>query len=1273
MWIVWLEKKILKTLGITLGVIIIIITALHVYVVNNAESLVEEIVANESNGKLKLKVENIKFNYFSKKIELQNVTFFSNDSLDLKTSYYFQVDKIKMKVKGLIPIFTRRELRIDSLALFAPKIEVTRLKPLDRPTQSEVSIPQEMGRVYNSIMDALRFLEVKRFQFDEGQFKLINKVIPDQQPLVINKIHFHIEDFKVDSTTSAEDFPDSDKLVFWTKNQDITFPDGNHRLAFSRFRIKIKKRLIEIDSCTLIGKRGPNSQSGFSLFLDTLKLTNVDFKSLYEKDLIKADSVYCLNPKFKIQLELKNREPGNKAKIPNLDTLINQLTGDLQLDYVGVKNAELNIVTTRNDKSTSFTSEKNNFEMTGLRIDQSLERPISLQGFDMAIRNYENFVKDSSYFLRFDSIQLRENRILLSNFSINTEPYKDKRNIQVRQFILSELSWADLLFDRRVIARQALLIRPIIDYYPSAIAKPRTRNPIVNSLEGLNNFMSLDKIIIENGTIKIKTRHTIDLLLDDANLILNSNNIADSLSIANVESSVEALDFKKGIMKTKNFVVNMEEASFDGITKKLLFKKFNAYDHQQTFNLAAREVRLDSLVFIDSLKLITGEGISWKKADLEINLLPAEKKKNNDPLELRLRNVQGTNTQLYLNSIKNSLSVFLNDLSFTALNKKEKYKVDGLKTNGKGLYWFNNESSITLDNFSVYDHGISSFQNFHFKQARNNNSVDIKTPTAVLTADINSIVRGSPDLKKIKLSNPVVEIHITEKNDSNSEKKLPDLSIDQVEVEHPKFLFENTASEKVTKIEWDAGRNVLLLKNLNTTGNNSQLSIASLNTIISNFSFTNANNKRTSTKEGSVQVQLSDLEIKPGKNLFWSVKVNEAIAKNFSADSIGKKPATVKIVEGIVKNLVLGSAINNDLKAIIQKNPSLTINNVSGQIIDEKNTWKWHNLSFNKRGQSFSLDSFSFHPVLSREEFIAASKWQTDYMTLKTGQVAVSKFDLDQYLEDSVFRSGNINIDSAYFTSYRDKTPPFRSGIIKSLPAKLIQKIPFKVSVDTIVISNGTAVYTELNDKTGETAVIPVTRMSGDVFPIKNFDLTPTDSFRIRLNGYLLDSGWIRLRTRESYLDSLSGFLITVRMRPHSMLYLNKILPALSSIKLQSGYLDTLTMRAIGKEYLSLGEMRMYYHDLKVQFLKNGKEDKKTFLQGLITFLANSFVIKNENTKRVGVVYFPRTRDRSFINYYIKIAMSGVASSVGAKKNKRLMRRYNKQLKVRQLPATDFD
>ena len=1270
MWIVWLEKKILKTLGIILGIIIILITALHIYVVNNAETLVEDIVTRESNGKLRLKVKNIRFNYFSKKVELQDVTFFSNDSLDLATYYHFHVDKIKIRVKALVPIFTRKELKIDSLFLVSPMIEVTRLKPLplDTTGEKDISIPHEMGKVYNSIMDALKFLEVRRFQFDDGVFKLVNKVLPNQQPLVITRMHFHIE---TDPDTNAEDFLESDKLVFWTKGQDITFPDGNHRLAFSRFRIKIKKRLIEIDSCTLIGKRADSTGAGFSLYIDTLKLTNVDFNSLYEKGLIKADSVNCLDPKFKIELELKNKTAGPK-KIPNLDTLINQLTGDMQLNYVGVRNAEVNITTNRNDKSTSFTSEKNNFEMTGLRIDHSLPQPISLQSFDMAIRNYENFVKDSSYFLRFDSIRLRENRILLSNFSINTEAYKDKRNIQVRQFILSGLSWADLLFDQKVIARQALLIRPVIDYYPTTAEKPKSRNPIVNSMAGINNFMSLEKLIIENGKIKIKTRHSIDLLLDDANLILNSSNVADSLSIDNVQESVELLNFKKGIMKTKALVVNMDNASFDGNSKQFLFDKVNIYDHQQSFNVNARNVKLDSLVFTDSLKMLTGQGISWTKADIEINLLQPGKKAN-DPLIVLFNKIQGTNTQLYFNNTKSSLSVFLNTLSVGSIDKKEKLNVNALKTDGKDLYWFGQYTSLTADKFSLTDNSVSSLTNFQFKQAKNNDSVDVNASRIVFTPDINSIIKGSSQIKNAKISEPVVKLRFAEKKDSSQQVALPEIDIDRLELEHPVFSLENLASKGLQKLYWDGSKSNFLIKDLTSKGIDNRISIGSLNTELSNFLFTNAENKTTTSKEGSLKIQLSNLIVSPGKKLFWSAKVNELVAKNFTADSLGKKPATVKLYEGILKNLQLGSEINGDLKAIIKKNPSFTISDISGEIIDEKNYWAWSNLSFSKPGKSMSVDSFSFHPVKGRDEFVSASKWQTDYITLKTGKVSVSKFDLDQYLEDSVFRSGNVTIDEPYFTSYRDKTPPFHAGIIKPLATKLIQKIPFKVSIDTILISNGTAVYTELNDKTKETGIVPVTRMNGDIFPIKNFGLTPTDSFRIRLNFYLLDSGWVRLRTRESYLDTLSGFLITLRMQPHSMLYLNKILPALSSVKLQSGYLDTLTMRAVGQDYLSLGEMRMYYHDLKVQFLKNGKEEKKRFLQGLITFIANSFVIKNENKKRVGVVYFPRLRDRSFINYYIKIAMSGVASSVGAKKNKRLMKRYNKQLKVRQLPPIDFD
>jgi len=862
--------------------------------------------------------------------------------------------------------------------------------------------------------------------------------------------------------------------------------------------------------------------------------------------------------------------------------------------------------------------------------------------------------------------------VFLSNFSINTEAYKDKRNIQVRQFILSGLSWADLLFDRQIVAKQALLIRPVIDYYPSAKEKPKSRNPIANSLAGINNYMSLDKIVIENGKIKIKTRHTLDLSLEDANLVLNSGNIADSLSVTNIEGSIELMNFKKGLMKIKGLVVNMDNASFDGTTNQFLFDKINIYNQQQTFNINARNLKVDSLVYLDSTKMVWGEGISWKKADVEINSLQKGNAKAGAPLDVILKGIQGTNTQVYFNDAKNSLSVFLNDLTAASIDNQNKLKIDGLKTSGKQIYWFNQKSSFEAESFSLYDHSPSFLNNFKYKQTKGNNTIDIAASNTSFIPNINSIINGNTDITNMRVDKPIVYLRVDEKTD-NSRLPLPKISVDQLQLNDPVFSLENYITGGIKRIDWDGRENKIILKDLRSNPDNDRISISSISTKIANFRFTDNDNKTTTSKEGSLDIQLSDLILDASEKKFWTVTVNKIDAKNFSADSLGKKPANLKIYQGTLKNLKLGSDINGDLKKIISKNPSFTITDISGQIIDENNKWDWYNLSFSKPGKSFSLDSMSYSPVKTRDEFISSNKWQTDYMTIKTGKVTVGKFDLDQYLADSVFRAGNISVDDPYLTSYRDKRPPFHANIIKPLPTKLIQRIPAKISVDTILVSNGTVIYSELNDKTNEVGVMPITRISGDIFPIKNFDLTPTDSFRIRLNGYLLDSGWIRLRTRESYLDTLSGFVITLRMKPHSMMYLNQVLPALSSIKLQSGYLDTLTMRAIGRDDIALGEMKMNYHDLKVQFLKNGKEDKKRFLQGLITFIANSFIIKNENKKRVGVVYFPRVRDRSFINYYIKIVMSGVASSVGAKKNKRLMKRYNKQLKTRQLPTIDLD
>ena len=155
------------------------------------------------------------------------------------------------------------------------------------------------------------------------------------------------------------------------------------------------------------------------------------------------------------------------------------------------------------------------------------------------------------------------------------------------------------------------------------------------------------------------------------------------------------------------------------------------------------------------------------------------------------------------------------------------------------------------------------------------------------------------------------------------------------------------------------------------------------------------------------------------------------------------------------------------------------------------------------------------------------------------------------------------------------------------------------------------------------------------------------------------------LQLRESYTDTLGGFLLTGQMGPADLTLLNPVLAPLANAELRSGKMDTMSMRVVGREYLAFGEMKMYYHDLKIRVRR--PDNRRTFITGLTTFLANT-LIKNDNKNRTGTVFNIRWRDRSAINYLVKIALSGMTSSVGVKRNKKLIRKYEKEIRSKKLP-----
>jgi hypothetical protein len=1276
--------KLLKITGIIFGALLVLLTVFHFWFKSHAKHIIENLVETTSNGKLKLKIGSFQFGYFSRKMEMKNAVFYSTADSP-KTSYSFSVKQMKIEVQAILPIIFSKRILIDSLTLTDPDIIVTRLKasPNDTiRTKKDISIPEEMGKVYHSIQDALEVLKVTRFQIENGNFTLINKIQPDHQPLKISKINIQIDNIIVDTTTHGvkEKLFFSDNVILHCYNQDIMFPDSRHRLSFSKFRINLRKKIVEFDSCTIAATRSDNETTSFNVFADSLFLNNINFDTLYRNEVIKADSVYCVNPKFNLDVKLGRKRKNSKSP-PILENIIKQLTGDLQLGYLIVSNADFNIKTEKNGNPSSFTFSRNNFEMQGLSIDQEASKPIKVKNFTMAIRNYENFIKDSSYSVKFDSILFRDDRIYLSNFLFNKlDNGRILNTFRVPRLYLSGLSWDDLVFEKRIQAEQATLFNPYINYTVSQNQKKLTgRQDIFQSLGAINNYMDLKYLDVEDGNINLNVKDHLVINLEKASFSVQSHDLLSSTQLAEIKSSLTNLNFEKGTIRAGDINIEMNGLHYIGQSGKFAADTIHVNDNKKYISFFLQNVDVEKMQVDERSGDIFADGIKWDEADIKLNITKSENSKPSPSIELS--NVRGSNSIINLSNEERWVNTKINSISWDTFEKKagSNFKITGLALDGKELQLKDYNLDISSAEYMFIDNKNSTFLQLNTKSDNGKTKTDISIPLITLIPHVNSLLNGELIFEDLIMPKPVFNIDISTNSSAKKNKSgLPEIKINNINITQPLIKFSNKIDNRTFSMNWSGNKKSSSFINLTDISNKkgeTNLTVEGLNFYISDFDFTIPGTKAFYSRNGTVgaQIRKAAFEQQIDQPLTWNAIITDLKVNDFRFDSTGKSNGILALDKVELSGMNISSSTVTSIKNLIAANYAFQLNHINGHYINSEKSFWWYNGSFNRIKNSLSLDSFRFRQELSLESFLAKQKYQADYINVKTGTININSFDIDKYLNDSSIKIGIANFDKVFFTDHKDKSLPFHAGVIKPLPVNIIKKITNRLSIDSILLTNSGIIYTEENDKTKKPGTVSVTNIKANITNIKNHNYSNTDSLRILMTGYLMDSIWTRLSVSESYTDTAGGFLMVVQMKPADATVLNPVLIPLGSVKIINGNLDTLSMTAIGKEYQAIGKMKMLYHDLKIKILIDGDENKRKFSNSLLNFFANSFVIRNKNTSRTADVFFIRNRDRSAVNYIIKIALSGIASSVGIKDTGKSLRKNKKELRQSKLAPIHFD
>lgn len=1268
-----------KRLRITALIILVMLALagiLHFWFSRNAARYLESVVSDQSGGKLQLQVKGFSYNLFTGFIEVRKGSLRSLDSSSNPATYNIRLDKLTLHIQSFWPLLLERRLLLDSVEVNSPEITIYRWRkdPDLLRSRDQVSLPSELGRLYQSLLDALDGLQLKRIIIRNAGMVLNDRINPNLPPVRLRHVDFDLQYPGGQQRTDGRK-TGAQNARLHIPAQSLTLPDGKHRLSFKRVELEQFGQRLQLDSCTIATVGSKTGQSQFVFYFKKLLLSGMDFDALYRLNTIKADSVFCTSPMFRLVVQKDSVRAKVRSKAmpqQSFRNLLSDMGASLDLGFIGVRDAGFQLNFNGNKKRTISNTRHDDFSMRGLRINSDSSQPFSVAAFDMMVRGYELYNEDSSTRFRFDSIQFKNDRIVLRQFAAETLPGRNslhnERRYTIPYFELQDLNWYALIFEDRLQARNAYMVNPDIYFRALKFKRPRNRQSLFEILETAGDLLSLEEVHVRNGNLHLVSNSRTDIKLKGASLVLRTTSLLQARSTTGIKNSVQQLQFTSGTITQANAAIQLKDVRYleqEGLLAGSL------HISNKNGDATLQQVALADALVDREANSIALKGLRWKKGSLRMQLVPATPKSNNDPGTISLEGLQGANTSLLLTGGNKRISVLVHRLSADRIQQGggKPVQVAGLALQTGALDIHLGPQQIAAQSLHYRQHGAFKLEQLSLQQQTDGDTLNLQTASVSGIAQLEPLLQQQWRMEQVTVEQPQLvwrKRMAANPPPAPTDKKTPPLHIGSVVILRPSAdlsLYKRDSASHLRVQPIANGR--IELRNFSTEGKT--LSLEKLLLQTGPVVYQTNDGRKLGTEKGSLHLEASQLKrsLVDGKPR-WSGTVDSILLQQPTSIALGKKGARLNIASASAGNLLIPQT-GNSLQELWHY-PKLWLRTGTGTYRDSTTVMYWEKARYDALNNILSLDSLNIQPAVTREAFIATHPYQTDYITFQTGPVQLTGFDRSRFELEQFLGAEKITVQRPVITLYRDKRPPFAGGVNKPLPTNKLQQITTPLQIGKVQLQDGIVVYTELNPRTNEEGIITLTNLNATIENIRNRNITQQDSLYIAMDALLLDSAKMSLQLRESYADTLAGFVMQLKMRPTSLSFLNPVVAPLSSVNIVSGTVDSLYLNALGREHLALGEMHLFYRDLKVKLVQFGESKTPKVLLAVASFLANNLVIRTNNKGRKSLLYVERLRDRSVFNYLVKMTMSGIVSGVGVKSNKRILKQYKKDLERLQLP-----
>ncbi|WP_424003801.1 hypothetical protein [Maribacter sp. IgM3_T14_3] len=279
---------------------------------------------------------------------------------------------------------------------------------------------------------------------------------------------------------------------------------------------------------------------------------------------------------------------------------------------------------------------------------------------------------------------------------------------------------------------------------------------------------------------------------------------------------------------------------------------------------------------------------------------------------------------------------------------------------------------------------------------------------------------------------------------------------------------------------------------------------------------------------------------------------------------------------------------------------------------------------------SIDVQNISLTTTFSKAELSNEITYQRDHLSLFIPAIKVEHHNYIVANDLLQVNFKTLSLTEPKLEMYRDKS---RLEDFKNRPlyGKLLQKLPFKVAIDSVLVKNGTIIYEEDIPNDVKAGALSFENLDASIRNLSNISHAE-NPVKIQLEANLMGTGKFHMNWEFEVYDPQSTFLISGGLSNFNTASLNEFL--VPNLRTQTtGTIDQLYFTISGNEHVATGDIKMKYDDFKFQVLNKERNGVKKVL----SFIGNLFINDGSKTDidgfRHGDISTQRIKNKSFFNY----------------------------------------